>query len=650
VIRLLRGDDLLEPMRGSEIPSDVSDGVTYRLDRALGFGGLFVSFLAARRTGGGEVTVVVKMLRPSVVRKLGEEANLVVRKEAVALGRLNERVPPTPFVVRLVDAGAVRVEQEGRTLELPWVAVEHVAGGADGSTLAHRVRRSIERRGHAFSAMRAAHAIECIAQGLSAAHAVGVIHRDLAPQAVLCSGSGPFELFKISDFGAARAEGLRATLAAWSIGTPGYVAPEHAGLAPGPVGPWTDVYGFAAVIYYVLTGERLHTESGARPGLLEGSSLAPELRAHATACRAIDEVLAWASAPNPELRLAEPLTLSAVIGPHLRSCADRMRTSIAPGSSPGASRSFSSEPPEHLPPSEGWSWSWLHQPPNDGFAIRSVAWDGYGRALAATSRGLWLWDGTLWRDAAAPGFGPETEVDFISRGGPGRWILGCADQTLAVCTVGGVTQRIRGPSPRSRYRAWSGVLDDVGVLVASAPGAPQTLHAKVGNRWLKPLALPEVSVRGTCRVDDEHWLVIGRIGSRGYAAIFAPLAWELERVSTSTQCAFVACDGLPSRGLGLTTALEGGLLWRESNSTSHEDVGGNFDVSAAAIDPNGLGWAAGAGRIWMRESGVWRLLWSDPRRELPIVSLYCDVDRVDAIFADGGMVAGRRELTPTRQG
>jgi hypothetical protein len=43
-------------------------------------------------------------------------------------------------------------------------------------------------------------------------------------------------------------------------------------------------------------------------------------------------------------------------------------------------------------------------------------------------------------------------------------------------------------------------------------------------------------------------------------------------------------------------------------------------------------------------------LWSDPRRELPIVSLYCDVDRVDAIFADGGMVAGRRELSPTRPG
>ncbi|MEJ7735642.1 MAG: hypothetical protein WKG00_41450, partial [Polyangiaceae bacterium] len=126
-------DDLLEPLVGTEVPSEVGgevgDQVSFKLERALDYGGLFVSFLATRRAAGGEVHVVLKMLRPSIVRRLGEQAALVVRKEAVALGRLNERLPPTPFVVRLVDAGALPVETERGALQLPWTAVEHVSGG-----------------------------------------------------------------------------------------------------------------------------------------------------------------------------------------------------------------------------------------------------------------------------------------------------------------------------------------------------------------------------------------------------------------------------------------------------------------------------------------------------------------------------------------
>jgi len=621
-------------MRGAEIPSEVTPGVSYRLERPLGFGGLFASFLALRCAAGGTVTVVMKLLRPSIVRKLGEQASLVVRKEAVALGRLNERVPPTPFVVRLIDAGAVVVEQEGRSLELPWTVVEYVSGGLSGTTLALRVRRSIERRGRAFSPARAANAIECIAQGLGAAHEVGVIHRDLAPQAILCSGSGSFELFKITDFGGARAEGLRATLGTWVIGTPGYVAPEHAGLVPGAVGSWTDVFGFAAIIYYMLTGERLHVD---QPGeselrtLLDGSGLAPELRARPAACRAIDQLLAWASSKAPEQRLAEPLALAAMVQAHLCPTGEpATRVSVLPAA-PGTVE-------------ELWSWSWLHQP-EDNPVIRSVSWDGYGRALAATSRGLWLWDGTIWRRAVIDGLEPALEVDFVARVSAGRWMLGCRDGTLAVCTVGGVTRRLRAPTPASRYLGWSGALDDVGVLLTATEGVP-SLHALVGKRWLKPLALADASVSGICRVDDAEWLVMGRTGTSGYAAVYAPLGWEIARIPTPNVRAFIACDGAPSRRVAVAAALEGALLWRDGAETVHECIDGGFDVSAAAVDPAGRGWVAGAGRIWAREpGGTWRLMWSDPERELPIVSISCDLDRVDAIFADGGVVAGRVEAS-----
>jgi hypothetical protein len=94
--------------------------------------------------------------------------------------------------------------------------------------------------------------------------------------------------------------------------------------------------------------------------------------------------------------------------------------------------------------------------------------------------------------------------------------------------------------------------------------------------------------------------------------------------------------------MAVVAGLDGVVLFRESVSTRHENVGGRFDLSAATLDPGGRAWVAGAGRIWAREpAGTWRLMWNDAGRELPVVSLSCDVDRVHAIFADGSILAGR---------
>ena len=633
-------DDLLEPLVGTEVPSevggDVGDQVSFKLERALDYGGLFVSFLASRRAAGGEVNVVLKMLRPSIVRRLGEQAALVVRKEAVALGRLNERLPPTPFVVRLVDAGALPVETERGALQLPWTAVEHVSGGVEGTTLGDRVRRSMQKRGHAFGPARAALAIDCIAQGLAAAHEVGVVHRDLAPQVVLCSGTGSLELFKICDFGAARAEGLRATLGAWVIGTPGYVAPEHAGLVPGVAGTWTDVFSFAALIYFMLTGEHLHTGAPGRIAektktLRESKGLSAELRAREGACRSIDQLLAWASSPKPETRQAEPLALAAMIGPHLR----------VPTHGEPAPR-LSALPGPAVRGASSWSWSWLHQP-EEGSIVRSVAWDGYGRALASTSGGLRLWDGTLWHPTSIAGV-EDREVVFVGRIGAGRWLLGCDDGVLAVCTVGGVTARMRGPGGGHRHQLWNGDLDDIGVLVSTGPEGA-ALHALVGKRWLKPLPLPDVNVSSIARTDDATWLVAGRRGKGGYVAVYHPLSWSIDPIPTPGTSSFLATDAQPSRHVGVATALGGSVVWRDAMGARNEKIEGGHDLSAAAIDPLGGGWVAGAGRIWSREpSGTWRRMWKDKTRAMPIVSLACDVDRVFALFADGGIVAGRGEL------
>src|SRR5262245_6164115 len=112
MLRIQRGDDSLRSFVGTDIGSEVVQGVVFRLERRIAKGGMGVAFLALRRAPEGEAHVIVKVLKPSSVRKLGKKASLIARKEAVALGRLNEQVPPTPFVVRLIDTGSMALLED----------------------------------------------------------------------------------------------------------------------------------------------------------------------------------------------------------------------------------------------------------------------------------------------------------------------------------------------------------------------------------------------------------------------------------------------------------------------------------------------------------------------------------------------------------
>src|SRR6185436_223484 len=107
---------------------------------------------------------------------------------------------------------------------LPWIALEYVHGGLEGTTLEERVRFSVRQAGTAFEGERAAHALRCLVKGIEAVHAVGVLHRDLGPSNVLCCGFGEAEVHKISDFGLARLDQLE-TFGPVVLGTPGYSAP-----------------------------------------------------------------------------------------------------------------------------------------------------------------------------------------------------------------------------------------------------------------------------------------------------------------------------------------------------------------------------------------------------------------------------------------
>ncbi|MFN8109263.1 MAG: serine/threonine-protein kinase [Thermoleophilia bacterium] len=128
--------------------------------------------------------------------------------------------------------------------------------------------------------------VGAVADALDAAHARGVVHRDVKPSNVLIAGTGADEHVYLADFGLAASLGSANQIIP-SGGTPGFGAPEQ--MHGGSVGTPADVYGLARVTFFALTG-RL-PEAGPLPRVAE---LVPAL----AGCE-VDAVLQRGTAPDP---------------------------------------------------------------------------------------------------------------------------------------------------------------------------------------------------------------------------------------------------------------------------------------------------------------------------------------------------------------
>lgn len=109
----------------------------------------------------------------------------------------------------------------------------------------------LSEAGGRMEARLAAEVLIRVLDGLSAAHAEGILHRDVKPENIYITNEGQPLLL---DFGAARQAVGERSRKLTAILTPGYAPVEQYGTKIGKQGTWTDVYGAAAVLYRAITG------------------------------------------------------------------------------------------------------------------------------------------------------------------------------------------------------------------------------------------------------------------------------------------------------------------------------------------------------------------------------------------------------------
>ena len=225
-----------------------------------------------------ERDVAIKVLSPELASDPTPRARFL--SEARAAGRLNH-----PNVVALYDVG----EQDGT----PYLVLELVEGG----NLSAEVRRL-----GSLSPAAATRVTMEAARGLAAAHAAGMVHRDVKPSNLLLTAEGAV---KVCDFGLAKG-GLAnrdMTKTGLVVGTPYYMSPEQC--ESRSVDARSDVYSLGATYYYLLTGVEPYASAGSTVQVMfahcHGEPLDPR-DANALVPDRCAEIILRATAKNPDDR------------------------------------------------------------------------------------------------------------------------------------------------------------------------------------------------------------------------------------------------------------------------------------------------------------------------------------------------------------
>jgi serine/threonine-protein kinase len=333
---------------------------------------------AGSRLGGYEVTILLSAAGASAVYRArhvgtGDEValKLLPRERAADDAQRLRFIRERQNARALVHPAIVRIRDVGETKEGLYIAMDYVAGGDLGRFLAQH---------GPLPPPRVVSMLTPVAEALDAAHAAGIIHRDVKPSNILVAAGDarhPDGTCLVSDFGFSIAPSRdirRLTEVGTFVGSAPYAAPEQ--VTGGTVDDRADVYALGCVLCECLTGQPPFTHERLADVLAAHVSEPPpevSRRVHGLPL-ALDPVIAKALAKNPAARYQTCLALIEAVGRALR-------TPIAP---------LVPAPP--APPA----------PRRAGQRARvrlEVDWQGRTAALQVESEGdplRFYWDGGAW--------------------------------------------------------------------------------------------------------------------------------------------------------------------------------------------------------------------------------------------------------------
>src|SRR5918996_147610 len=264
-----------DPAAGAEVAG-------YRIAEQVGSGGMGVVYRAEEPGLGGR-PVALKLLSPALAGDPGFRARFLREMRVAA-------AIDHPNIVPIYRAGDDR--------GLLYLAMRYVH--------ASDLRRVLEAEGR-LETGRALAILGQVARALDAAHARGLVHRDVKPGNILLAPpvlDGDPEHVYLVDFGLARSDNDDRSIGGGGsfLGTPGYAAPEQA--AGRPVDGRTDGYALGCVLYECLTGRPPFPDGSGEAVLLAHLEAAPP---QVTTARpdlppAIDQVVSRAMAKAPDDR------------------------------------------------------------------------------------------------------------------------------------------------------------------------------------------------------------------------------------------------------------------------------------------------------------------------------------------------------------
>ncbi|WP_229054357.1 protein kinase [Aeromicrobium sp. Leaf350] len=258
-------------------------GERFEVGELLGVGGSAAVFVALDRLTGERVAVKIGHAH------VGAELRSDVAREAEVAERLDH-----PNVARVHAHGW----HDSAGLVQPWLAMDLVPGPSLAAWVAEH---------GALSPRAAATAIAQVLDALGAAHAIGLVHRDVAPDNVLLDAEGRLRLV---DFGLASAFGAAGIHAGSGkvVGHVHYMSPEQA--RGQPAGPAGDLYQAGALLHFLLTGEPPFVRDRVEDVLrahVEAPVPVPSARDPRN--RPLDTVVATALAKSPERRFASAVAM-----------------------------------------------------------------------------------------------------------------------------------------------------------------------------------------------------------------------------------------------------------------------------------------------------------------------------------------------------